>query len=88
MCNIAVPLRKSWTGEVGAGDGNVGARARKPEPCLHLLMLNTTLNVQTKIIIGFVSLFDFVFLFKSLAKNPAIIHIHISMYTYYTFFSH
>lgn len=53
VCNIAVPLRKSWTGEVGAGDGSVGARARKPEPCLHLLMLITTLNVQTKIIIGF-----------------------------------
>lgn len=38
---------------------------------------------KQKLSLVFVSLFDFVFLFKSLAKNPAIIHIHISMYTYY-----
>lgn len=53
VCNIAVLFRKSWTEEVGAGDGCVSVRARKPEPCLHLLMLITRLNVQTKIIIGF-----------------------------------
>lgn len=52
VCDIAVPLRKSWAGEVGADDGSVGARARKPEPCLHLLMLITRLNVQTKIVTG------------------------------------